>query len=200
MARAVQTPFPDPDMSSPSNNFANLSFIISSSAFFTIQIRNSNGITFSSFHKHFKIFSKEQRQTWELGTQIIETWLFPIFTNRALANIGSADRPTQARRRRARRGKRASRRRRRRRSRRRGFFGFRVLRTRPGRLGEWLGVVFLLLDGNESFVFGHFELQNRLQVRPDRPAEEVSHCVCLCGVVDYAFCWSMAEAGNFRDI
>jgi hypothetical protein len=29
MASAVQTPFPDPDMSSPSNNFENLSFIIS---------------------------------------------------------------------------------------------------------------------------------------------------------------------------
>jgi len=29
IAKAVQTPFPDPDMSSPSNNFANLSFIMS---------------------------------------------------------------------------------------------------------------------------------------------------------------------------
>jgi hypothetical protein len=29
IAKAVQTPFPDPDISSPSNNFANLSFIIS---------------------------------------------------------------------------------------------------------------------------------------------------------------------------
>lgn len=29
MANAVETPFPEPDMSSPSNSFANLSFIIS---------------------------------------------------------------------------------------------------------------------------------------------------------------------------
>lgn len=29
MANAVQTPFPEPDMSSPSSNFENFSFIIS---------------------------------------------------------------------------------------------------------------------------------------------------------------------------
>lgn len=29
IAKAVLTPFPDPDISSPSSNFANLSFIIS---------------------------------------------------------------------------------------------------------------------------------------------------------------------------
>lgn len=34
MANAEQTPLPLPDMSSPSNNFANLSFIISNSAQF----------------------------------------------------------------------------------------------------------------------------------------------------------------------
>jgi len=31
MAKAVQTPLPEPDISSPSNNFANLSFIMSTS-------------------------------------------------------------------------------------------------------------------------------------------------------------------------
>jgi hypothetical protein len=32
IARAVQTPFPPPDMSSPNKSLANLSFIISTSA------------------------------------------------------------------------------------------------------------------------------------------------------------------------
>lgn len=38
MAKAVQTPFPEPDISSPSNNFANLSFIISTS----VSIKNKS--------------------------------------------------------------------------------------------------------------------------------------------------------------
>uniref|UniRef100_A0A2P2MY03 Uncharacterized protein n=1 Tax=Rhizophora mucronata TaxID=61149 RepID=A0A2P2MY03_RHIMU len=36
IAKAVQTPFPDPDMSSPSNNFPNRSFIISISEIFEL--------------------------------------------------------------------------------------------------------------------------------------------------------------------
>lgn len=44
IARAVETPLPDPDMSSPSNSLANLSFIMSSS-------KQQNGIELNSNHR-----------------------------------------------------------------------------------------------------------------------------------------------------
>ncbi|MCV5004014.1 hypothetical protein OFM39_30625, partial [Escherichia coli] len=58
MARAVQTPFPDPDMSSPSNNFANLSFIISSSAFSQFKFEIQMVSLLALFTNNSKFFSK----------------------------------------------------------------------------------------------------------------------------------------------
>ena len=71
---AVQTPFPLPDMSSPSKSFANLSFIISISA----ATKNLN--THLKKNKNFEKGEKaSHRNPWRLDHRPCLRWLFCIF-------------------------------------------------------------------------------------------------------------------------
>lgn len=63
IAIAVQTPLPEPDMSSPSNTFANLSFIISVSILFHKAEKRKIKLKKKSVSDH--LTNKSQQQTVE---------------------------------------------------------------------------------------------------------------------------------------
>jgi len=83
IAKAVGTPFPEPDISSPSNNFANLSFIISIS-----NTNNQNKIknhillksSYIALHcKNYKLIMQTRfLKRYTVASRISRFWLLPM--------------------------------------------------------------------------------------------------------------------------